>query len=84
MKDLSRNVNLLCPLCGNDQFESLNSEVSDVDSEDNDMLKCSDCGSVYTKDELIEGNAEVLDNAIEEMADEIMAEIERELRKAFR
>lgn len=84
MKDLSKNVNLLCPLCGNDQFKSLSGEFSEEDSDDNVLLRCSDCGSVYNKEELIEGNSEVLNNAVEEMADEIMAEIEREFRKAFR
>lgn len=29
MKDLSRKVAMLCPLCGNDQFECLDKEHED-------------------------------------------------------
>lgn len=30
MKNLDRNVTLLCPLCGNDQFLSLDEEFEDL------------------------------------------------------
>ena len=30
MKNLDRKVTLLCPLCGNDQFESLDEEFEDL------------------------------------------------------
>lgn len=85
MKDLSRIVSLLCPLCGNDQFESLDEEFEDLkDAPDSVRLRCSDCGSTFTKEELIDENAEVLDNAVGEMKAEAIHEIEKELKKAFK
>lgn len=85
MKDLSRNVTLLCPLCGNDQFESMDSEFEDIkDAPDNVRLRCSDCNSIYTKEELIEENSEILDNAIEEIKKDAVKEIEKELKKVLR
>ena len=44
MKDLDRKVKLLCPLCGNDQFESLDEEFEDLlHASDDVRLRCSDC-----------------------------------------
>ena len=38
MKNLDRKVTLLCPLCGNDQFESLDEEFEDLlHASDNDI-----------------------------------------------
>lgn len=71
MKDLSREVAMLCPLCENDQFECLDEEFEDgVDTLDEVRFRCSDCGSVFTKEELIAENAEVLDNAVEDIKEE--------------
>lgn len=30
MKDLSRNVILFCPICGNNQFKTINKELGDL------------------------------------------------------
>lgn len=36
MKDLSRNVTLICSVCGNDQFETLDTKYEDMkDAPDN-------------------------------------------------
>ncbi len=84
MKDLSRNVKMLCPLCGNDQFVSLDYEFDNLqDFGENARLRCSDCGSIYTKEQLIEENGEVLDNTIEEIKEDAIKEIEKELKKVF-
>ena len=46
MKNLDRKVTLLCPLCGNDQFESLDEEFEDLlHASDDVRVRCSDCGS---------------------------------------
>ena len=64
MKDLSREVAMLCPLCENDQFECLDEEFEDgVDTLDEVRFRCSDCGSVFTKEELI---AEAVERVKEE------------------
>lgn len=77
MKDLSREVAMLCPLCENDQFECLDEEFEDgVDTLDEVRFRCSDCGSVFTKEELIAENAEVLDNAVEDIKEEFLKKLQ--------
>ena len=45
MKNLDRNVTLLCPLCCNDQFLSLDEEFEDLlHAGDDARVRCSDCG----------------------------------------
>lgn len=85
MKDLSRSVKMLCPLCGNDQFESLEGELQDfVSAPDEIRFRCSDCQAIYTKGELKEENSEIIENAVEEMKTEAINEFERELKKAMK
>jgi len=61
MKDLSRNVSLLCPVCGNDQFSAVNDNIENPkDAPDETRIKCSDCGATRTKAELIEENQEII------------------------
>ena len=85
MKDLRREVSMLCPVCGNDQFESLDVQCLDPnDAPDSTLLKCSDCGATFTKDELIQENSLKIELAVDEMAEEAAKEIEKELKKAFK
>lgn len=85
MKNLDRKVTLLCPLCGNDQFESMDEEFEDLlHASDDVRVSCSDCGSVYTKQELIESNAAIIDNAVDELAEGAVKELEKELKKAMK
>ena len=85
MKDLSRNITLLCPVCGTSQFESLN-EGSEAfgDASDQAQYKCSDCGSIFTKEQLLEENSEKIDIAINEIKDDALKELDKELKKAFK
>ena len=78
MKDLTRQVALLCPTCGNDQFEY--SDDEEDESDDSSIIRCSDCGFECTKTEIIEMNQELINNNIEEVQEELM----KELMKAFR
>lgn len=81
MKELSRKVSLLCPLCGNDQFECLDEELeASADTPDEARFRCSDCNSVFTKKELIDENAEVLDNTAEEMKRDFLKELQKEMK----
>lgn len=81
MKDMSRIVSMLCPVCGNDQFESLNEQYPDPnDAPDDVQLKCSDCGATYTKEELFHENSEIIGLAVEELKEEF----EKELKKAIK
>ena len=85
MKDLERKVKLLCPLCGIDQFESLDEEFEDLlHASDDVRLRCSDCGSEYTKRELIDSNAAIIDTAVDELKQDAVREIEKELKKAMK
>lgn len=85
MKDLTRNVKLLCPLCGNDQFASLDEDFEDLFHAPDDVrLRCSDCGSEYTKRELVDSNAAIIDTAVDELKQDAAKEIEKELKKAMK
>ena len=83
MKDMTKKITLLCPVCGNDQFEFPEGFNEDTVQEDA-VLKCSYCGREYTKAELIELNGEIIDNGVEEFKNEIGKEVEMELKKIFR
>ena len=85
MENLERKVKLLCPLCGNDQFESLDEEFEDLLRASDDLrLRCSDCGSEYRKRELIDSNAAIIDTAVDELKQDAVREIEKELKKAMK
>lgn len=85
MKDLSRKVTLYCSVCGNDQFSTLDEEIDDLmEAPDSTKIKCSDCGKVFTKAELIEENQNVINANIEDIKNEAMKELEKELAKTFK
>ena len=85
MKDLSRKVTLYCSVCGNDQFSTLDEGIDDLmEAPDSTKIKCSDCGRVFTKAELIEENQNVINANIEDIKNEAMKELEKELAKAFK
>lgn len=85
IKDLSRNVKLYCNICGNDQFESLDEEFTNLkEAPETVRMRCSDCGKIFTKAELIEENQKVIDANIDEMKKETIKEMEKELKKALR
>ena len=84
MRNLDRNITMLCPLCGNDQFSLVDKEYQNpVDAPDNARLKCSDCNSIYTKQEILSANAEKIGIAAEEIAQDAMQDFEKELKKAL-
>lgn len=80
MKDFSREVTLLCPTCGNDQFEYPD-ESEEQALDEKILYKCTDCGSEYTKAELLELNQEVINNHIEAIEADIIKEIEKAFRR---
>lgn len=85
MKDLSRNVKLYCNICGNDQFESLDEEFANLKEAPGTVrMRCSDCGKIFTKEELIEENQRVIDANIEDIKREAVKEVEKELKRALR
>lgn len=85
MKDFSRKVSLLCSICGNDQFETLDKEYEDMtEAPDSTRFKCSDCGRIFTKAELLDENEEIINANIEDIQNEAVAEVEKELKKMFK
>lgn len=85
MEDLNKKVTLYCDRCGNDQFYFEDTNNSDVELvSDDTILKCSDCGKIFTKEELIELNAEVITANVEDMKEEIVKEAQREINKLFK
>lgn len=85
MKDLSRNVKLYCDICGNDQFELLDEEFINLkEAPETVRMRCSDCGKIFTKAELIEENQRVIDANVEDIRKEAVKEVEKELKKALK
>ena len=78
MTDKTKKAVLLCPTCANDQFE-YPGEIDEQDIDDTTKFKCSDCGSEFTKAELLELNLEVISNHI----DELKADIVKDIKKMF-
>lgn len=85
MKDYNRNITLLCPLCGNDQFETLDvKDGEESEAPDTIRFKCSDCKSIYTKAALIESNNESIEANIDEVKEELIKDFEKKLKKMFK
>lgn len=85
MEGLNKKVTLYCDRCGNDQFYFEDTNNSDVELvSDDTILKCSDCGKIFTKEELIELNAEVITANVEDMKEEIVKEVQKEINKLFK
>ena len=85
MKDYTREVSLICPLCGNDIFSSLDEEIENIlEAPELARFQCADCKSIYTKDELMEANTEKFEIARDEIANDLMKDLTKDLSKAFR
>lgn len=85
MKDIFKNVDLICPLCGNKLFESLDVDFNDLyDASEEVRLKCAHCGRIFTKSQLIEQNRDVIDENIEDLEDEALKQMEKEITKMFK
>lgn len=79
----NRNVTLLCPTCGGTLFQF------DGESEDSiTSAKCIGCNREFSKQELIDMNAENVGEHADEMKKEIAAdfgkELKRRLQQAFK
>lgn len=72
----NRNINLLCPTCGSDQFE--------YDEHDMSLVKCASCEREMTKDDLIEENSENIQVNVDEVKKEIKNDIEKKFKDIFK
>ena len=85
MKDTSKQIKMICSICGNDQFTIVDGSVEDLfNALDETETKCTDCGRVVTKTVLIEENAEVISAHMEEFKKEIVMKFEKDLNKLFK
>lgn len=79
----NRQVGLLCPTCGCDQFE-FESGVEDTI----ELAKCASCNRILTKDELIAENSESIETHVKEIGEEVKKDLVKGfregLKKAFR
>jgi len=76
----SRQISLLCPTCGHNQFHF---EEDDADSDDC-IFECPHCKLTLTKAELIERNSEIIDAGVDGMVEDVLTDLTDALKKAFR
>ena len=79
----SRNIELICPTCGGSQFEH-----GDDLEDDRANVRCVGCDRVLTKEELIQENAENIDEHAKEIGkeavDDLAKKMKKDLKKAFK
>lgn len=52
------SISLKCNVCGNDQFSAVDEKIYDMsEASDDTEVKCSDCGRIVTKEQLVEENS---------------------------
>lgn len=87
MKDLSRKVSLHCPVCGNTMFSNVDESLDNTnlaEAPGSTLFKCSDCGNVISKDDLIKANEGVINANVEDVKNEALKEFDKELKKLFK
>ncbi len=78
-------ISLKCSVCGNDQFSTVDESIEDLPSaSDETEVKCSDCGRVTTKEQILEENSHIIDANLEDFKEEIMKNLQKEFKKIFK
>jgi uncharacterized Zn finger protein len=78
-KKYRRQILLLCPTCGSDQFAHDSAET-----EGNAMHTCVNCGLEITKDDLIRANGENVHEHVKEITQEVTKDLGDHLRKSLK
>jgi hypothetical protein len=73
-------VNMLCPICGNDQFRYEEDDVQDDDC----IFECLRCGLKLAKIELIERNSGVINAEAAEIGQEALGDFSKELKQSLK
>ncbi|WP_273762080.1 ECs_2282 family putative zinc-binding protein [Aeromonas hydrophila] len=68
------NATMLCPICGNDQFEIVSEQ----------LLICSDCKNSFDKESLIEQNSTSIDAMVEDLQKEFISDVKKDLKKMLK
>lgn len=77
--DIRQSVQLICPTCGESQFESDEPMQSGSDQ----MLTCNSCSLKITRSALIEENHASINAAKDQIRKQVIDEFRKELRKTF-
>lgn len=75
----NRSIAMRCSTCGGTDFE--------YEPEDEGPIRCTSCDRIFTRDELIQENGENIEANVDEIGQEVVADLEKQmqdgLRKAF-
>ena len=71
-----KNIIMKCNVCGNEDFEYDDEKYRNI--EESESLKCTLCNKVYSREELIMANTLNINNAVEEVAKDLL---EKTLKK---
>jgi hypothetical protein len=76
LQNHDRSVGLRCSTCAGVDFKR--------DPElDDGPIECAGCGRIFTREQLIAENGEIIDIALDEMKADIVADVRTQFRKAF-
>lgn len=75
----NRQVTLLCPTCGNDQFAH-----NGKNGQTSELVTCVGCGLELSKDDLIRSNSENVDEHVKEIGQEVTKDLQRELHESLK
>ncbi len=77
-----KRINLICPICGNDKFSSLDVPMEELnDGLGINRVQCSDCRRIFIKEELLSENQWQIDNEVEQIKDDITKQVDKEIKK---
>lgn len=85
MKNFEKSISLHCSICGNDQFSTVDESIENMmEAPDETEIKCSDCGRIVTKEQLIQENQHIINANIEDLKEEAIKQLKKDLKKMFK
>ena len=84
VEDIEKKVILKCSVCGNDQFFVDDQIAELLHAPDDTEIKCSDCGRIVTKEQLIEENSYIINENLEDVKNDVKKQVKKELKDMFR
>ncbi|MHB1483031.1 MAG: ECs_2282 family putative zinc-binding protein [Saccharofermentanales bacterium] len=85
MDDMEMTISMKCSICGNDQFSTVDEHIEDMENApDETEVRCSDCGRIVTKAQLIEENSGLIDVNVEDFKEDIVKKLQKEIDKMFK
>lgn len=85
INDYEKEIDLKCPICGNDKFTPLNSSIDDdiVNQAKQNSVQCTDCHRIFEVEELLEENRQQIYDGLEQLGDDLVELLENEVKKLF-